>query len=690
MNLFDELKRRKVLQTAAIYVAIAWGATEIIVTIADQFSLDNWVSQVTLIAFIVGFPITLFASWYVDVSATGFRATTPGKPLGAKSVVVLVGVTIAATVALWFLISPTELELETCPPGDPFCSASASLAVLPFSNLTGDDENDHLAAGLSDDLIALLARLDRLRIAAGRSSAIAAESKMSIADIGEALDVENVLEGRVQPGAGSLVIVAQLIDARSQFVFWTREFNIGDGLLSARQQISAAVAEALELDAVSSDTPGVRPTRSAEAYAAYLRGLQVRRVQGYGAADPLQHFSMATKLDPDFAEAHVALARTLLEMASGGLISADEAFTKARAATERALEIDPSLPQAYVMLGQLRRRGTQTAEALDALLRALELNPNDESAHLEVGRLLSNQGSLEAAMREFEIAYTLDPLNQLLDVYRATVPQLRGDYARAIGILKTQLAADPSSGLVYGNLQIVSLLSGSPQSTLQYSIEATEAGLFTDWNYAFRSIAESRLALDEAARQTVRDGVAVNPDNVWVRIAKLMRLASDGDAAGVRDYGDTLIGTGGNRHWRKWAAHGALMQGDYLAAAEYLEAAFAIREFYSGLFPAEEIVHVLNLVAAYRGLGDTEKAGAWLEIGRGRIQKLRQQDVSLPDLDYAEGALLVLEGDNEAGLEFLETAAMRGWLGWPIMRHDPKLETLRDDPRFEAIIARSP
>lgn len=685
MNLLDELKRRKVLQTAAIYVAIAWGATEIIVTIADKFSLDDWVSQVALIAFIVGFPMTLFASWYVDISATGFRATTPGKPLGAKSAVALVGVTMAATVALWFLISPAELELETCPTGDPFCSASASLAVLPFSNLTGDDDNDHLAAGLSDDLIGMLARLKRLRIAAGRSSAIAAESKMSIADIGEALNVDNVLEGRVQPGAGSLVIVAQLIDARSQFVFWTREFQLGSGLLSARQEISTAVAEALELDAVSDDTPGIEPTRSVEAYEAFLRGLQVRRVDGFGAERPLQHFTMATRLDPDFADAHVALARTLIEIASGGLISTDEAFTKAWAATERALEIDPLLPQAYVMLGQLRRRGTQTGDALNALLRALELNPNDESAHLEMGRLLSNQGSLEAAAREFEIAYSLDPLNQLLDVYRATVPQLRGDYAKAIGLLKTQLAADPGSGLVYGNLQIIPLLSGAPQATLQYSTEAEEAGLYMDWNHAFRSIAESRLALDDAARQTVRDGIAVNPDNVWVRVAKLMRLASDGDAAGVKDYGSALIGTGGNRHWRKWAGHGALMQGDYLAAVEYLEAAFTVREFYSALFPAEEIVHMLNLVSAYRGLGDMDKAAEWLERCRGRIQKLRKQDVVLPDLDYAEGALLVLDGENDRGLERLEAAAMRGWLGWPIMRHDPKLQALRGNARFEAI-----
>ncbi len=688
MNLFDELKRRKVLQTAAIYVAIAWGATEIIVTIADKFALDDWVSQVALIAFIVGFPITLFASWYVDISATGFRATTPGKPLGAKSVVVLVGVTIAATVALWFLISPAELELETCPPGDPFCSATASLAVLPFSNLTGEDGNDHLAAGLSHDLISLLARLKRLRIAAGRSSAIAAGRNMSIADIGEALNVDNILEGRVQPGAGSLVIVAQLIDARSQFVYWTREFHLGSGLLSVRQAISTAVAEALELDAVSGNTPGIRPTRSAEAYEAYLRGLQVRRVDGYGAADPLQHFTEATRLDPDFAEAHAALARTLIEMASGGLISADEAFTKAWAATERALQIDPSLPQAYVMLGQLRRRQTQTGDALNALLRALELNPNDESAHLEVGRLLSNQGSLEAAMREFEIAYSLDPLNQLLDVYRADVLRLRGDYAGYINLLQVQLAADPASSLLYANLQGAALLFGSPETSLQYAADAGQAGALSDWNVAFRAIAESRLGREEAAQQTVRDGLEANPDNVFVRTARLMRLAADGDAASLRDYGAGLIGTGGgSRNWRKWAGHGALMQGDYLAAIEYLEAAFKLRDWYSGPFPAEEIVHMLNLVSAYRGLGDSAKADEWLDICEKRIRGLREQDVSLPDLDYAEGALLVLKGDSDKGLELLDAAAMRGWLGWPIMRHDPKLRALQANPRFEATIS---
>ncbi len=94
-----------------------------------------------------------------------------------------------------------------------------------------------------------------------------------------------------------------------------------------------------------------------------------------------------------------------------------------------------------------------------------------------------------------------------------------------------------------------------------------------------------------------------------------------------------------------------------------------------------------NLVVAYRNLGDPRKAEEWLAICDQRIQRLREQDVSLPDLDYAEGALLVLKGEMDAGLDLLDRAALRGWLGWPIMRHDPKLEGLAGNARFEAIVA---
>lgn len=105
MNLFEELKRRKVLQTAAIYVAVAWGATGIIVTIADKFSPDDWVSQIAIIAFIVGFPI-----------------------------------------------APTETLLDDCPDSDPFLSTTSSLTILPFTNLSGEPSNDYLASGFSANL----------------------------------------------------------------------------------------------------------------------------------------------------------------------------------------------------------------------------------------------------------------------------------------------------------------------------------------------------------------------------------------------------------------------------------------------------------------------------------------------------------------------------------------------------------
>lgn len=686
MNLIDELKRRKVLQTAAIYVAVAWGATEIVITIEEKFALPEWVSQVALLAFIVGFPVTILASWYVDISARGFRATTPGKPLGSMSVAVLVVLTAAATFLLWALISPEADLVEECPQTDPFCSARASLAVLPFDNLTGAADNDFAAIGLSEDLISLLARISKLRVAAGRSAVIASESGQSFAEIGESLGVDNILEGRLQRGSDGLVIVAQLVDARSQSVFWTRQFNVESGLIAAREAVSMAVADALRLDAATSRADS-QPTSDDAAYEAYLRGLKVSRVQGYGSPDSLQHFTLAVNLDPEFADAHVALAGALIEMADSGLIGADEALTKATAAVDRAIRLNPQLSGAYTMLGQLRRRRTETGGALDALTRALELNPNDEVAHLEVGRLLRNQGQLAAANREFEIAFSLDPLNQLLDTYRIDVLQKRGDYAGAIRQLKDLLVADPGSSLLYGNLQIQALLSGGAEASLRFAEEAELADASSGWNGAFQAMAETRLGRADAARETIRRFEQREPGNYFLRTAKLMRLAADGDAAGLRAYAESLLEDGGNRSWYKWSGLGALMEGDNLAAAEHLEAAFQDLDWYSSIFPAEEIVHMSNLVVAYRYLGDADKADEWLRICSARVRHLREQGLSLPDLDYAEGALVVLRGDPAGGVEYLRRAAMRGWLGWPAMRHDPKLHALDGDAAFAGITA---
>ena len=268
---------------------------------------------------------------------------------------------------------------------------------------------------------------------------------------------------------------------------------------------------------------------------------------------------------------------------------------------------------------------------MNALLRALELNPNDTLAHLEVGRLLRNQGQLKASNREYEIAYSLDPLNQLLDSYRAQVLQQQGENAAMMKLLRSQLAADPDSSFVYGNLQIFTLLIGAAEESLQFATEVEAAGAASAWNYAFKAIAASRLGLTDAAWQAIALGEDAELRNHFVRVSKMMQFAAGNDVGGLGEYAASITaGHGGRRVWQKWAGLAALMQGENLAAVESLEAAFSDPDWYSGNFPAEETVHMLNLVTAYRGLGERAKADAWLKRCAGRIEKLRDQEVSPP------------------------------------------------------------
>ena len=238
-SFFKELQKRKVVQVAAIYVAVAWGVTEIVVTIVQQLFLPQWVSTLAVIFFVVGFPVAMFLAWTFDLTPEGIQRTTVTSRRGTMSIALSMVLLVAGTAGLFFLIKPAldGRVARTATIGiEPH-----SVAVLPFDYSGPNPGDSYLGPGLSDELRDQLGRVEGLRIAA-RSSSIAVTGENTDAkSMAEQLGVANLLEGSMRRQGNILRVSVQLIDGASGLAIWNDTFDRDRReLLNVQQDIAAA------------------------------------------------------------------------------------------------------------------------------------------------------------------------------------------------------------------------------------------------------------------------------------------------------------------------------------------------------------------------------------------------------------------------------------------------------------------
>jgi TolB-like protein/Tfp pilus assembly protein PilF len=406
-SFFSELRKRKVVQAAAIYGAVAWGVTEVIVTIVDQLFLPQWVSTLTVIFFVVGFPVAMFLAWTFDFTSEGIRRTTVASRKGTASIAVSMMLLVAGTAGLFFLIKPS-LNMQENGRSATVAIEPNAVAVLPFANASPRPQDAYLAGGLSDELRDQLARVSGLRISA-RSSAVAAVSQGLDAMAASArLGVANLVEGSLRRQGNVLTVSVYLIDGSNGLVLWSEQFQRGpQELLNIQQEIAEAVIRhVLPESRVEIAEPATRdPTASDFMLQARHLEQQVRErevVDRTALLEAVRLYRKATEADPSSALAHSRFAGSLLYL---GDVEAAEA------PINRALTLAPNLSEVQVTLGELRWAQGLVDEAGIAWTRAVELNPNNPEALASLAMLNYFQGESEVVAGLFRRALELDPLN---------------------------------------------------------------------------------------------------------------------------------------------------------------------------------------------------------------------------------------------------------------------------------------
>jgi TolB-like protein/Tfp pilus assembly protein PilF len=318
-------------------------------------------------------------------------------------------------------------RLRTAPPkrrvatSDASRDGSASIAVLPFRNLSTDPENACFADGITEDVIANLSKIRALRVISRASMMHFKEERPALRELGTTLGASVVLSGSVRRSGDRVRIVAQLTDAETDRHLWSETYDRRmEDIFTIQSEVALQIASALETELSPAEHTRVRrkPTHDLQAYQLFLQG---RQLLGSYTTDAmvgsLAFFARAIARDPDFAMAHAMLATVHAQLAEMGVFDPGSAYARAAEAVEQALRIDPDLDTAHCALGFLKAvREYDWVGAEREFERALELNPSSADTYDLFGRVCAGIAQYDRAIVLLERASELDPLAHRIDI----------------------------------------------------------------------------------------------------------------------------------------------------------------------------------------------------------------------------------------------------------------------------------
>ncbi len=329
-----------------------------------------------------------------------------------------------------------------------------SIAVMPFVNENGNADNEYLSDGMTESLISSLSRLPKLSVKA-RSSVFRYKGKdVSPQTIGNELSVQAVLLGRVIQRGELLTLSLELVDARTENVIWSSNYNRKQtDLVSLQSEIARDVANNLRtrLSGAEQQKLAKNYTASTEAYELYLKGrYHAFKLTRQELQKSVSCFQQAIAIDPSYALAYVGLADAYRSLALAGDMPPAEVFPNARAAAVKAIEIDDTLAEAHSSLGNIINRYDWDLNAAETQYkRALELDPNSADAHVNYAGLLSNVGRHAEAIAEITRAREIDPLNSRTRTMEAGTLIQAGQTDEALARLQKTFELDPNFWLAH-------------------------------------------------------------------------------------------------------------------------------------------------------------------------------------------------------------------------------------------------
>ncbi len=433
------------------------------------------------------------------------KAANPTPPQASRLFVrwMLAGAVLLLVVSTSALYLFQNRSAPSLPAGPP------RLAVLPFANLSADQENEYFVDGMTEELISRLSRIKGIDVIARTSIMQYKGKQVSIADVGRDLNVNTVLEGSVRRAGDKLRITAQLINVQSQTHLWSEDYDRETkDIFAIQSDVARHVADALRLQLMPGEKQQIekRGTQSLEAYELYLQGLYHQNAATpEGFEKSIEYFVRATEKDPKYARPFAGLANSLELIGVYGLRPQVATFVEAKAAASKALALDDSVVEAYITLGAVKvYLDLDWAGQEQAFKRALALNPNSAIAHdwYSISNLCP-RGRHEEAITQIKRAMALDPLSPLFQHDAGWIYWCAGKYAEAIESFENSVKREPNLSFAYDGLAYSFSALGRHEEAIAAALKQVQLTSAASLSLGTLGYVSSRAGQENEARKVL-------------------------------------------------------------------------------------------------------------------------------------------------------------------------------------------
>ena len=565
-RLIHEAHRRSLWQVLGIYAVVSWVVLQVVDVVADNMGLPEWTFPFAVVLLLLGLPVVLATAFVqegigspdpdaapVDVGhPVERRASGSGDDAADRSVTTgqrlltwrNFGIGAGAAILLWMGIALGWLAFADRAPLDAAAvtrGIDRSIAVLPFATRSSNEDDRFFSEGMHDDLLTQLARIDSLTVISRTSVKQYENTTRSIPEIAQELGVATVLEGAVQRAGDRIRLNVQLIEAETDAHLWAETYDeelTAENVFAIQTSLATEIANALRATFASS--PSARgATESLAAYELVAKGrsmLTTRASRGENLAETRRYFEQAIELDSTYAAAWAGLGTMWLSAVNWARVPAAEGTTHARAATDRALALDPQNVDARLNEVSILENLGRAEDALDAVRDVLEANPGNVLANFRLAALLEAQGDHEESIRVARRVVELDPRVAANHTMLADRLYFAGQFEESIAVSQHATSLDPGDWYNWYNTGWAQAAAGRPAESIE----------------AFREA----LALASDSRASVMDGMAY----AWA-------------LAGAEDSARTALAAGTPTTYD--AALALFTLGDTIAAFASLEASLA-------------------------------------------------------------------------------------------------------------------
>ncbi len=490
MSLVAELKHRNVFRVAAAYLVVGWLLTEVLTTILPTLGAPDWAARAVILIFAFGFIPAVIFSWFYELTPEGIKReheVDRDESITTKTGKKLDYVTVASVVILIVFVGLFSAR-QTGDNGAPVevAVSDASVAVLPFVNMSNDEDNEYFSDGLTETLLHMLTQVPDLKVAARTSSFAFKGKNISVQEIAAALEVANILEGSVQRVGDRVRITAQLIRASDGFHIWSSSYDRTlDDIFGVQDEIAEKVGYALSdslLGAAGGGKLAGVDTTDTDAYDLYLQARREHVTYSYGglqASEDLLKGALA--IDPGFLGAKTELANNYIHQVETGLMDEHDALPQVIALSDQVLAVHPDdvvarasnlYAKALMLVQEGHPEGLRnTSQQLEDIVAEA---PDQLQPRLLLVRTYYGMQQIDKALPILLDAQKRDPFNPQILYELGTLYVRLEDWGNARLSLERSLQIEPAQPNAYVYLGNASLQSGNGVSFVQNYLQALE------------------------------------------------------------------------------------------------------------------------------------------------------------------------------------------------------------------------